>query len=102
MKCPLILTLVCALLLPIAARADSPAPLVKSDAGLNLSLSRDVLLDVSPGGNAPAGAEGQARQVEPTANAASQARQRVELPYGAGYEARRTLSTRGMGRGRGR
>jgi len=101
MKRTLIISLLGALLLSATAQADTPAP------GLNLTLTRDVLNeDIAPGPVPQTGnvnhddAEGQARPLGQ--RAASETRQRIDLPYGSGYEARRAMSTRGMGRGRGR
>jgi hypothetical protein len=101
MKRTFITSLLSALLLSATAHADTPAP------GLNLTLTRAVLNeDIAPGplpqtGNVnPASTEDQARPLGQ--RAASEPRQRIDLPYGSGYEARRAMSTRAMGRGRGR
>jgi hypothetical protein len=106
MKRAIFYSLLGSLLLAATAQAETPAP------GLNLSLPREAFNeDLSPSpapqsGHANlGGVEGLGRPLDE--RAASEPRQRIDLPYGSGYEARRaqstrSMSTRGMGRGRGR
>lgn len=94
------------LLSATAVQADTPAP------GLNLTLPRAKLIDAPLQSQAPGFAHANATFTNSQGRlqeegSVSEPRQRADLPYGSGYEARRAASTRsmnsrGMGRGRGR